>query len=285
MRTIAPALSTRLGQAVVVENKPGASGIIAARHVAQAPGDGYTLFGSDGGALVLNSALYSTLPYDAARDFAPVSLVIRVPLLIVANPNVPAHDLRSLVDWSKRASLSYASPGKGSYHQLAMELLKRRANFQMSDITYKGAGPGAMDVVAGHVPVMSLDAIVALPYLRAGRLKALAVLAPTRLASLPEVATVAEQGITEAEAYAWVGIAAPKSTPRDILNRLSSEVRKVVQTPEVGSRLTNLGMELVVNTPEEFGDFLATETRRWHPLIKTLGLQLDAAAPVASTTK
>jgi tripartite-type tricarboxylate transporter receptor subunit TctC len=275
MRSIAPGLSTRLGQPVIVDNKPGASGIIAARFVASAPADGYTIFGSDGGALVLNSALYATLPYDAARDFVPVTLVIRVPILIAVHPGVPANDLRGLAELSKRTPLSYASAGKGSYHHLGMEIIKRRVGFEAQDIAYKGAGPAALDVISGQVPVLPLDAIVALPHVRAGKLKVLAALSPTRLAGLPDVATAAEQGFADAETYAWIGIAAPRGTPRDIVMRLSSDVRQVVRTPEMSKRFTDLGMEAVVSSPDDFGGFLATETRRWHPLIKTLGLKLD----------
>ena len=275
MRSLAPHLSARLGQPFIIDNKPGASGIIAARQVAGAAPDGYTVFGSDGGAFVLNSALYEKLPYDPAKDFVPITLLIRVPMLIVAHPSAPASDVKSLVEWSKRTPLSYASPGKGSYHHLAMELLKKRAGFQAQDISYKGAGPGALDVIAGQVPVMPLDCIVALPHLRAGKLKALAVMAPARLASLPDVPTTAELGLSDAEAYAWVGAAAPRGTPREIVTRLNGEMRAVIEMPEVSKRFTDLGMEPMANTPEEFGAFVTAEIRKYHPLIKSLGLKLE----------
>lgn len=274
-RSMAPYLSTRLGQPFIIDNKPGASGIIAARQVASAAADGYTLFGTDGGALVLNSALYASLPYDPAKDFVPVSLLVRVPMLVVVNPGAPASDLKSLVEWSRRSPLSYASPGKGSYHHLAMELMKKRAGFQAQDISYKGAGPGALDVIAGQVPLMPLDSIVALPHLRSGKLKALAVMAPARLALLPNVPTAAEQGIAGAEAYAWIGVAAPRNTPHDIVARLGADLRAVVQMPEVSKRFTDLGMETVAGTPDEFSAFIAAEIRKYHPLIKSLDLKLE----------
>lgn len=274
MRSVAPALSARLGQPFVIDNRPGASGIIAARLVASAQPDGYTLFGSDGGALVLNSALYNSLPYEP-RDFLPISQLIRVPMLVVAHPGVPANNLKELVELSKRQPLSYASAGKGSYHHLAMEVLKMRAGFQAQDVTYKGAGPAAQDVVAGQVPIMPLDCIVALPHLRAGKLKALAALAAQRLPALPQVPTAAEQGVTEADSSAWVGLAAPKGTPRDLVARLHRELTAVVAMPDVHQRFTGMGMEPVANTPEEFAAVIDAEIRRYHPLVKSLDLRLN----------
>lgn len=274
MRSVAPALSARLGQQFVIDNRPGASGIIAARLVTSAQPDGYTLFGSDGGALVLNSALYNSLPYDP-RDFLAVSQLISVPMLVVAHPSVPANNLKELVELSKRQPLSYASVGKGSYHHLAMEVLKKRAGFEAQDVTYKGAGPASQDVVAGQVPVMTLDCIVALPHLRAGKLKALAALSPKRLPALPQVPTAAEQGVTDAESSAWVGVAAPKGTPRDIVTRLHRELKAVVAMPEIDKRFTDMGMVPVANTPEEFAAVIGAEIRRYHPLVKSLDLRLD----------
>lgn len=275
MRTIAPHLGSRLGQAVVVDNKPGAGGILAARQVAQAPADGYTLLGTDGGALVLNSALYAKLPYDPIKDFAPISQVIRVPLLIVANPSFPASDLRTLIELSKRQSIDYASAGKGTYHQLAMELLKHRTGLRAQDVPYKGASPAALEVISGQVPIAPLDTIVALPHIRAGKLKALTTLTPLRLPSLPDVPTAEEQGIADVQAYAWVGIAAPGTTRSDLVERLSNEVREIVRLPEVDKRVRDLGMEPHTNTPRQFAEFIEGERKRWHPVIRSLGLRLD----------
>ncbi|WP_137890447.1 tripartite tricarboxylate transporter substrate binding protein [Ramlibacter sp. 2FC] len=277
MRNMAPGLTQRLGQPVIVDNRPGASGMLAASYVAKATADGYTLFGTDGAALALNGALFSKLPYDPVADFSPVSLVIRAPILIVAHPQAPFSDLRGLIEHAKReqGGIAYASAGAGTYHQLSMELLRRRARFEARAIHYRGAGPAAQDVMAGQVPVAPLDSIVALPQVAAGKLKALAVLAPKRIAQLPNVPTAAESGVEGVEVFPWVGVAAPRATPANIVSRLSSDVREVVMSPEVSKKFTGLGMEPFATTPEQFGAFIKQEIARWHPLIKELNIQLD----------
>lgn len=277
MRNLAPGLGQRLGQSVIIENKPGASGILAASHVAKAAGDGHTLLGADGGSLVLNGALFSKLPYDPASDFAPISLVIRAPMLIVAHPQAPFNDLRGLAEYAKREpeGIPYASPGNGTYHQLSMELLKRKAGFPARVIQYKGAGAAIQDVISGQVPIGPIDSIVALQQILGGKLKALAVLAPKRIAQLPNVPTAAESGVEGVEVFPWVGLAAPRSTPASIVSRLSSDVREIVMSPEISKRFSDLGMEPFATTPEQFGAFIKQEVARWHPLIKELNIRLD----------
>jgi tripartite-type tricarboxylate transporter receptor subunit TctC len=277
MRNLAPGLQQRLGQPVIIENRPGAGGMIAASYVAKASADGHTLFPGDGATLALNGALYSKLPYDPVADFAPISLVIRAPILIVAHPQAPFSDLRGLVEHAKREAggISYASPGNGTIHQLAMELLRRRAGFAVTAIQYKGAGAAVVDILAGQVPIGPIDTIVALPYVTTGKLKALAVLAPKRIAQLPNVPTAAEAGVEGVEVYPWVGLCAPRATPANIVARLSSDVREVVTSPEVSKKFSDLGMEPFATTPEQFGTFVKQEIARWHPLIKELNIKLD----------
>ena len=277
MRNLAPGLGQRLGQSVIIENRPGASGILAASHVAKSAADGHTLFGTDGGAFNLNGALFSKLPYDPAADFALVSMVIRAPILIVAHPEAPFSDLRGLISQAKReqGGIAYASPGSGTYHQLSMELLKRRAGFEARAVQYKGAGPAVQDVISGQVPIGAIDSIVAMQQILGGKLKALVVLAPKRIAQLPNVPTAAEAGIEGVEASPWVGVAAPRGTPANIISRLSSTIREVVTSPEISKRFTDLGMEPFATTPEQFSSFVKQEIARWHPLIKELNIRLD----------
>lgn len=277
MRNLAPGLQQRLGQTVIIENRPGASGILAASYVAKAPADGHTLLPGDGATLALNGALFSKLPYDPVADFAPISLVIRAPLLIVAHPQAPFSDLRGLAEHAKRqpGGVPYASPGNGTIHQLGMELLARRTGFPVTAIQYKGAGAAVQDVLAGQVPVGPIDTIVALQYVLAGKLKALAVLAPKRVAQLPNVPTAAEAGVEGVEVFPWVGLAAPRSTPDDVVSRLSAVVREVVTSPEIFKKFSDLGMEPYATTPEQFSAFIKQEVGRWHPLIKELGIRLD----------
>ncbi len=277
MRNLAPGLSQRLGQPVIIENRPGASGILAATYVAKAAADGHTLFPGDGATLALNGALFSKLPYDPAADFAPISLIIRAPILIVAHPQAPFSDLRGLVEDAKReqGGIAYASPGNGTIHQLAMELLSRKAGFPVRAIQYKGAGAAVQDVISGQVPIGPIDSIVALRQILGGKLKALAVLAPKRIAQLPNVPTAAESGVEGVEVFPWVGLAAPRATPAHIISRLSSDIREVVMSPEISKRFSDFGMESFATTPEQFGAFIKQEVARWHPLIKELNIQLD----------
>jgi len=224
----------------------------------------------------LNGALFSRLPYDPARDFAPVSLIMRAPLLIAAHPDFPASDLKGLIEHARRTgNLAYASPGLGTFHHLGMELLKRRAGFAAQDIQYKGAALAVQDVLGGQVPVMPVDAIVALPQLRAGKLKALVALTARRLEQLPQVPTAAESGFAELEVHPWVGVVAPGATPGPIVARLADELRAVLEHPEVAGRFKGLGMEPCALSAEPFGAFIRSEVARWHPLIRQLGIRLD----------
>jgi tripartite-type tricarboxylate transporter receptor subunit TctC len=277
MRTIGPGLSAQLGQPFVVDNRPGASGIVAAQLVAQSKPDGYTVLGMDGSALALNAALYSKLPYDPIKDFAPVSLVIRAALLLVAHPAFPANDLRGAIEIARRdKKLDYASPGQGTYHHLLMELFKRQANFDAVAVPYKGTGAALLDVVAGQVPTGLLGLVPAvLQQVRAGKLKVLAAFTAARVAALPDVRTAAEQGFPDLDVYAWVGVAVPRETPTLIVNRLSNEIRSVVATPEVVKKFQDASMESFATSPEELAAFIDRDIKRFHPLIRSLKLRLD----------
>ena len=276
-RMVSAKIAQNIGQTILVENRPGASSIIAAQHVAQAPADGYTLFVAEQGALVYNAALYAKLPYDAARDFTPVSNMIRAPLLLIVHPSFPATDFKSFVETVKKqpGKLNYASPGKGLAHHLAMEMLKGRAGLDIADVAYKGIGPATQDVLAGQVPLAVIDMVVALQHVRSGKLRALAAFGESRFATLPEVPSLGELGYSGMDIAPIVGIVAPKQTPKDVVARMAAEIAKAVRDPEVSAKLSGLGLDIVGNTPEQFGAYLDAEAKRMLPVIKTLNIRLD----------
>jgi tripartite-type tricarboxylate transporter receptor subunit TctC len=276
-RLVAAKLSQNIGQPVVVENRPGASSIIAAQYVAQAPADGYTVMSVEQGSMVFNTALYSKLPYDPQRDLAPVADMIRAPLLLVVNAGFPASDLKSFVDYAGKQAgkLNYGSPGRGLAHQLAMEAFKQRAKLDIVDVQYKGIAPVVQDVVAGQVPMAAIDTVVVLPHLRSGKLRALASFSDKRLAVTPDVPSMAELGYDGLDIAPIVGVAVPAKTPREVITKLNAEVVKALRDPEVSAKLTGLGLEIIADTPEQFAAFLQNEGRKWLPLIRSLNIRLD----------
>src|SRR5436853_513398 len=276
-RLVAAKVSQNIGQPVIVENRPGASSIIAAQYVAQAAPDGYTLFSCEQGSLIFNTALYSKLPYDPAKDFAPITDMIRAPIILAVNPSFPAKDLKSFVDYarSQPGKLNYGSPGRGLAHQLAMEAFKQKAKLEIVDVQYKGVAPVVQDVVAGQIPIGPIDTVVILPHLRAGKLRALASFSDKRLAATPDVASMGELGYAGLDIAPIVGVAAPAKTPRQIINRLNAEVVKAVRDAEVSAKLTSLGLEIIADTPEQFAMFLQNEAKKWLPLIRSLNIKLD----------
>jgi tripartite-type tricarboxylate transporter receptor subunit TctC len=276
-RLVAAKVSQNIGQPIVVENRPGASSIIAAQYVAQAPADGYTVFTCEQGSLVFNTALYSKLPYDPVRDFAPVTDLIRAPLLLAVNAGFPANDLASFVEYVRKqpGKLNYGSPGRGLAHQLAMEAFKRRAQLDIVDVQYKGIAPVVQDVVAGQIPMAAIDTVVVLPHLKSGKLRALASFSTKRLAVTPDVPSMAELGYEGLDIAPIVGVALPRATPREVIAKLNSEIVRALRDPEVSARLTGLGLEIIGDTPEQFAAFLQAEGSRWLPLIRSLNIRLD----------
>jgi tripartite-type tricarboxylate transporter receptor subunit TctC len=276
-RTIGAQLSKQLNQTVIIENKPGAATMIGAQAAARSAPDGYTIFSGDNATYVFNSALYKKMQYDPQKDFAPITLIARFPLLLVANPNAGFKNAKDLIEQVKRSpgKYNYASVGPGSPHHLAMEMIKQKTGAFIVHIPYRGAGPAVQDLLAGQVPMMVLDLATALPHIKTGKLTALAVASGNRLPSQPDVPTLKEIGLGDVEMYAWQGMAVPAGTPKEIVSRLNAEVTKAIAAPDVVKRLTELGVDPLSGTPEQMADYIKSETARWHALIKERRLTLD----------
>jgi len=274
-RILAQRLGTVLRTTVVVENRPGASGIIGAQAVAKADPDGHTML-YDASTFAVNPSLRK-MPFDPITDLMPVSLVLTVPNILVVSPKGAVADLKAFVARARAEpnKVSFASYGAGSPAHLAGELLNREARIGMLHIPYKGGAPALADVIGGQVDAYFANAGSALGYVRSGQLKALAVTSRQRMAALPEVRTVAESGFPDFEVLEWNGLFVPKGTAQPIVDRLSSEIQAVVRDPETRARLDKLGADPVGGTPAEFATFIAGQTRRWAQLIKTNKITAD----------
>jgi tripartite-type tricarboxylate transporter receptor subunit TctC len=275
-RQLAPQLGKQLGQTLVIENRPGAGGTIGTDNAAKSPPDGYTILTGDNGAMVFNSAMYRKLPYDP-KDLTPVGFMARFPLILAVNPNAGFSTAKQLLDEVKKnpAKYTYASPGIGSPHHLAMELLKDRAKSFIVHVPYRGTALAVQDVISGQVPMMVLDTAAGLPQIRAGKVKALAVMSKKRLPSLPDVPTLDEIGIKDFEVTAWQGLFVPKGTPPDIVAHLSAEMNKAITVPEVKSRLEEFGLEVTPSDGPALAAFLQKENTFWHALIKERNLSAE----------
>jgi len=266
MRAIAQQLSESLGQPFVIDNKPGASQMIGADAVAKAAPDGYTLFLGSVTSLAINISSQKKMPYDPVKDFAPVSMLYFSPMYLVVNPAVPAQSVKELVALAKAqpGKLSFASIGQGGSIHLAGEMFKSMAGVDITHIPYKGSAPALTDIIGGQVSLMFDAGVSALPQVRAGKLRALAITTAKRVDSTPELPTVAEAGgLPNYEATLWFGLVAPAATPRDIVNRLSQELAKILRQPALQARFANLGVEFSASSPEEFATYIRAETLKW----------------------
>ncbi len=275
-RLIAAHMSARFSQSVVVENKPGGGAVLASEQAARSPGDGYTLLHVDNGILVYNPALYTRLPYNPDADFTGVGFIGRFPLFLVVKPDSPATDFATLVARSKRSSVTCASPAVASPHHLAIEMVERRTGLDLTHVPYRG-GPAAMqDLLAGQVEAVCIDTATGIPFIRDGRVKALAVFSETRSPVAPNVPTLRELGHANAVAYGWQGMAVPRATPAAIVTQLNEALRAAVGREDVQARFTDLGIESRPESPAEFAAFVARENAEWRPLIRELGIRLDS---------
>ena len=268
-RLLAPGLSERLGRPVVVENRAGAGSLIGNEYVVKAPPDGHTLLMAASG-LTIQPALIKKMPYDVERDFAPVTLVVSVPNMILVNASSPAKSIGELIALAKArpGELQFASAGLGSNSHLTMQLFVSVAQVSVLHVPYKGATPGLTDLLGGHVAMMSMPVADAMPHVRAGKLRALAVTSLTRVPAAPAVPTVAESGFPGFESLNWFGLLAPSKTPPDIVARLQAETAAVMREPAVRDKLAADNVLPVANTPAEFAVFVKEQIAKWAEVAK-----------------
>ena len=272
-RLVAPKLAEVFGQSVIVDNRPGAGGNIAAQHVKRTAPDGYTVFVTSV-AYAVNPSLYANAGYDPIQDFVPVILGPSTPNIIAVNPAVPAANLKELIELARRSSLSYASSGIGTTTHLSMERIKQQAKVEITHVPYQPAqAVGA--AVAGHTQISSTSMPPAVPQVRGGKLRAIAVTSAQRSPALPEVPTVNEQGLSGFDDLTWTGFFVPAGMSQDLVNRLNSEISRALLAPDVRERLATLGLEWKTNTSGEFAEFLRSEIEKWSRAVKESGAKAD----------
>jgi tripartite-type tricarboxylate transporter receptor subunit TctC len=274
-RILATRLSTTLGQTVVIDNRPGGSGMIGAQAVAQAEPDGYTVL-YDASAFAVNPALRK-MAFDPAKDLVPVSLAVTVPNIFVVPPNAPYKTVQEFVDYARKnpGKLTYASYGAGSAAHLIGELLKARAGIDLLHVPYKGGAPALTDLMGGQVDSYFSNAASGMSYVKSGKLRALAVTSAKRMAAMPDVPTLAESGFRDFEVLEWNGFFVPRGTPNEVVARLAKEVQAAVKDPATRQKLQGLGLDPVGSTPEEFGRFVQAEMTRWAGLVKSNRITVD----------
>jgi tripartite-type tricarboxylate transporter receptor subunit TctC len=275
-RVISSKLSDALGQSVLVENRAGAGGNIAAEAVAKAAPDGYTLLmGSE--IIAINTSLYSKIGYDPVKDLAPITLVGTVPNILIVHPSLPVNSVPELIALAKKSpgKISFASTGQGTSTHLSAELFKLMAQVDLLHVPYKGGPPAIADLISGQVNMMFINMPTGIPHVRSGKAKILAVSSIKRIPQLPDVPTVDQTGVKGFETAAWSGLYAPAGTPTDIINRINAEVVKILKQPSVREQLVAQGAEPVGDTPEEFSRFTLAEISKWAKIIKISGARVD----------
>jgi tripartite-type tricarboxylate transporter receptor subunit TctC len=275
-RIIAKYLSERLAQGVIVENRPGANGIVGMQALLQAPADGYTIATVGDGTLVMNPALYAKLPYDTLRDLAPVARAVRFPGMISVHPSVPVRSIPALIALGKSqpGELTYPSGGMGNASHLAMELFALSTGVKFLHVPYNGAGPASLALLAGHVHVMFNNVQTTMPYVTVGKLRALAIGEPRRIKALPDIPTIAES-VPGYEMTPWTSVVAPRGTPAPVVSRLSAEVVEVMRLPEVTALLEKQVLLSAPLAPDEFLQFLKQELAKWDKVIKSAGIKIE----------
>lgn len=276
-RGVAKQLSEQMGANVVVENRPGAGGIIGAEAVAKGPADGYQLLFGTISTHGIGPAIYRNPPFDAIKDFAPVSLMHVLPNVLIVTNSLPVHSVKDLVDYARAnpGRVTFASAGNGSISHLAAEMFKSATDVQMTHIPYKGGGAASTDLISGQVSIMFETATNALAMARSGKVRAIAVTGITRWPQAPELPTVAEAGVPGYRVDSWTGLLAPAGVPRSIVERLNAELVKAVSDAGYRQQMNTLGVEAISSTPEEFQAFIAAEVAKWAQVVRQSGAKID----------
>ncbi len=275
-RAIGSKLSELLGQQIIIDNRPGAAGNIAAELVAKATPDGYTLLMGTIAALAINPSLYTTkLPFDSIKDFAPITQAVDSTNILSLHPSVPAGSVKELIALAKAKPLNYGSSGVGGTGHLAGELFNTMAGVKMTHIPYKGGGPAMIDLVGGQVQLVFATAASAVPQIKGGKIKGIAVTTAKRSALMPNLPTISEAGLPGFDANNWYGVLAPAKTPRPIIMRLNSEIAKVLAMPDVKNFLFNQGLDPAAGTPEQFGAYIKSEMTKWAKVVKASGAKAN----------
>ena len=277
VRMLVPRLNEKLGQQVVVDNRPGAGGNIGLTAVARAPADGYTLGVGAAGGLSANVSLYTQMPFDPVKDFRPVTMLAAIPFVLIGHPSVAAKNQRELIALAKATpgKLSIGHGGNGTAMHLSAQLFGQMSGARFVEVPYRGSGPAALDVLAGQIPLAVVDLPSALQHIKAGKLVAYAVTSPQRLPMLPDVPTVSEGGLTGYDSTGWFGLVAPAGTPAPVIARLNAEITAALNDNEIKASMRNLGVEPAPGTAAEFEAYIKSETVKWAKVIKTSGTKLD----------
>ncbi len=273
-RSVAPGLAERLGQQVIVDNRAGASTMIGHELAAKAPPDGYTLVMGIS-TLAINPATFKHVPYDALRDFAPITQAAIQTLVLAAHPSFPARSIKELIAMARArpGQVSYSSPGFGTNPEMGMELFLFLTGTRMLHVPYRGGGDSIVALISGHVSVTVASMLGTMPHVRSGKLRALGVTSSKRVANAPDLPTIAEAGVPGYESLQWYGLLAPAATPKDIIARLNREAVAVLRAPDLAARLAADGTEIIAGTPEEFGAFMRAETEKWAKVVKAAGIK------------
>ena len=277
VRMLTPKLNESLGQPVIVDNRPGAGGNIGMQLLSKAAADGYTLGVGAAGALSANKSLYTNMPFDPEKDLTPVGMLAGIPFVLVGNPALPAKNFQQLIELAKKqpGKLSVAHGGNGTAMHLSTALLQQMGGTRMVEVPYKGSGPAALDTLSGQVPLSIVDLPAALQQIKAGKLIAYAVTSPQRLSQLPEVPTVSEAGLKGYDSTGWFGVVAPTGTPPKAITRFNDALVQALNDPQIQQSMRNLGVEPTPNSPQAFGSYIQSESRKWAKVIQQGNIKLD----------